>query len=159
MLFQKMARDEREKALWALFDLLDERLFHGEFQEMGVSIELMERAPAGQYADFFECFPCPEIRFFEKPCFEAAPFCSEQTQIIFFSSIMLHEMIHLFCFVHGIEDNGDEHGEEWKAAAIEHGLKPDNCKIDALLPTGIDAIKEFAYFSELLEWYEQEAEE
>lgn len=55
---------------------------------------------------------------------DIAAYPTQKLQAIALTHMMLHEMIHQYCYETGIDDH--HHGEAWQQAAEEHGLHIKN---------------------------------
>ena len=70
---------------------------------------------------------------------------TQKAQVECLAEIMLHEMIHQYCFEYEIDD--DDHSDEWQRIAEQHGLHSyyefGDCIEEWLKDNALDAIKDF----------------
>lgn len=129
MRFEKLDFPEQIKFLKRLHKRINKRLFNGELGKVFIDIENINK----YYEDGYEAAACfrktsdkyPELfpkailisHEYERDI-ESLP--TQKEQILQLFGLLLHEMIHQYCYENGIDDGN--HNEAWQKAAEEHGL-------------------------------------
>lgn len=133
MRFEKMDFSERSKTLSKFHKRINRDFFNNELKTIVLDIaNINKRDPKN---DDYACFRGKELfandetqtsYFDEKIIFDHVfiDFLSKQKtailQCYYIGAVMLHEMVHQYCFENGIDDKN--HANGWSKAALDHHL-------------------------------------
>lgn len=132
MRFENMRYLDQQKILAQFHRKLNRDFFNNELNTIPISIENINKSNNQSdyaYAMFLQSEylfdpKTKKIYCGEKICFDHifVDFIASQkykkNQVFYISYIMLHEMIHQYCFEKGIDDSN--HGNGWAKAAADH---------------------------------------
>ena len=114
MRFEKLKHIDKLAFLTRLHKRLNKNLFNNELHQVSVDIVNLENC-YGMYCRN------PERIIFSLEMMEQVKQCrTQQDQIYIITLILLHEMIHQYCALKGIEDK--DHPIQWQEEAEKHGL-------------------------------------
>lgn len=114
MRFEKLSHFEKLAFLTRLHKRLNKNLFNNELHSVFVDIQNLDSC-YGMYCRN------PERILFSHEMIEQVKQCrTQKDQIYIITLILLHEMIHQYCTLKGIEDK--DHPIQWQEEAEKHGL-------------------------------------
>ena len=133
MRYEKLSWLEQKEVLFNLHHLLNEQLFNNELKTIDINLENLNNAMY-QIDDALAVFlnhdqiPNTEMKMVrgERILFsheflgEIAACKTQREQRYLLVQVMLHEMIHQYCYETGIDD--DDHNENFISEAERHGL-------------------------------------
>lgn len=125
MRFERMDYTQRRKALKRLHRRLNKRLFGNLLSEKIIlCVGNVGGNLAGRFNPldgFIDGMQCPIIELSHEFVDEDLSKCRTQKQQIYLlTMVLLHEMIHQYCFENGIDDTG--HNDRFIEEAKKHGL-------------------------------------
>lgn len=133
MRFEKLSQLEQKEVLVNLHHLLNEQLFNNELKTINISLENLDNAMY-QIDDAFAVFFSHDfifnsemkmvrgerIIFSYEFCDAIAAYKTQREQRYLLVQVMLHEMIHQYCYETGLDDG--DHNENFMREAEKHGL-------------------------------------
>ena len=119
------------KFLYKVYEILNKNLFDGKLTIGKIDIENLDEAyakfsvkewilPDGEYTDI-EC-----ISFSHEFVQRVSEEKYQKVQHYLIVMIMLHEMVHQYCYENGIND--EDHNENFQKIAEKHGYRYKYCK-------------------------------
>ena len=128
MRFEAMDFKRRNDTLRRIFDRINHRLYGGELPEVYINIENVRSDLRDCWAVFRRGSSIHEsmgykngaILFDNDVITEVETYKRQREQVNVLFSLMAHEMTHLYCYCHGINDT--DHNDNFKKAAMDHGL-------------------------------------
>ena len=127
MRFETLDYESTRNTLRRLHKRLNKNLFGGELHEVRLCVENLDN-PFSCNTPYpaFARFRSRDLMGNESISFDHsfADFLegleTQREQVYMLTLVMLHEMIHQYCYENGIDDSG--HGGEWSRIAEAHGL-------------------------------------
>lgn len=132
MRFEKMDYKQQKKSLYRLHKHINRDFFDNGLKPIEITVENINK---GDRPDNFACFSRNAVLVDRKTMtayegekisfsWELVDYMAEQKtqkmQALIAGGIMLHEMVHQYCYENGIDDTN--HGGGWEEAAREHNL-------------------------------------
>lgn len=123
MRWENMTAEAKQKTLSRFHRALNRRLFGGELKEVLLYADFVDGTDGGILGGF----GCDSSRewIFMTGLYEKwiERFATVKGQTLFCVIVLLHEMIHQYCYEHGIDGKEHaDHGERFKEIAAAHGL-------------------------------------
>ena len=123
MRWESMSREAKIHTISRFHRALNRRLFGGELKEVLLYADFVDGTAEG----VFSGFGCDSSRewIFMTGLFEnmIERFATVKGQKLFCAIVLMHEMIHQYCYEHGIDGKEHaDHGERFKEIAAAHGL-------------------------------------
>lgn len=131
MRFECMDYEQQKKTLIRIFNKINKRLYRGLLPEVYINIENVNNGMSNLETDAWAVYRICElynamgykygaILFDNDIMEEISTYTYQKEQIHALFWIMAHEMVHLYCRCHDIDDSN--HGDNFRKVAIEHGL-------------------------------------
>jgi len=118
--YEQMTEDQQEKMLARLYKRLNKTLFDGKLEARPIWI--VEEIDWVSDGEAWAAFSAEKQRFFFSSVInEDIKRLKKKDQIFFLSCLMVHEMVHQYCWFESIDDSG--HNEVFRKVAEDHGLK------------------------------------
>lgn len=126
MRFEELEYKQRQKLFKRVHKLLNIELFNGCLHDIPIDLCNINKAlPDGSEDECSACFRLtdganPQILFSLEFEDDISALQTQKEQKIMLVGVMLHEMIHQYCYENNIDDKN--HSPAWQACAKEHGL-------------------------------------
>lgn len=122
MRYKDLSFNKKIAFLKRLHAKLNKELFAGELPAVGIDIcNNHYTGPSfAMYASSSQGLVGPKIMFFYEHEDYVEKRKTQKEQAYVLTALMLHEMVHQYCHIKGIDDTG--HGQSYMTAAQEHGL-------------------------------------
>ncbi len=131
MRFEQKSFIQKIKTLEKFHNVINEVLFHSELQPIPLDIKNLNKCEASDvwgafeaHAYHFDVKKNTHINEVISISHEFVDYLSslktQKLQILDLSQVILHEMVHQYCYEKGIEDKN--HGAQWQKVAQEHEL-------------------------------------
>lgn len=124
MKWENMTTEAKQKTLSRFHRSLNRRLFAGELKEVLLYADFVDGTDGGIISAFM-CGENGHNCIFMTGLYEKwiERFATVKGQTLFCVIVLLHEMIHQYCYEHGIDGKEHaDHGERFKRIAAAHGL-------------------------------------
>ena len=124
MRFEKLGYRDRQNNLQKMHKRLNKSFFNNELNRIVIDFESLDEEGTEKCFGIFlgkHPFSGFETILFS---YELEDYITElktqREQILVLGTVMLHEMIHQYCYENGIDDT--DHGGRWSEVAEKHGL-------------------------------------
>lgn len=124
MRWENMTAEAKQKTLSRFHRALNRKLFAGELKEVLLYADFVDGTDGGIISAFM-CGENGHNCIFMTGLYEnmIERFATVKGQTLFCVVVLLHEMIHQYCYEHGIDGKEHaDHGERFKEIAAAHGL-------------------------------------
>lgn len=132
MRFEDLTHENKIRFLYYLHKKINEDLFNNTLSEdIDIRTSLGSKPCFAQFHGEFPCFDENDNVNLKECIVIDIDFCIyleqlKQRQRHELYRVMLHEMIHQYCYENGIEDDGS-HNQTWQKIAEKHGLFSTYC--------------------------------
>lgn len=142
MRYEDMNATEQKTFLQRLHRRLNRELFNCELRNIKISSHIILSSEClARYIHGNEKIGEEERMEFASnwidPIMKGTP--TQKEQMVFITTVLLHEMVHQYCALKGIDDSN--HNENFKKAAKEHGIIIYIRKGGVLMERALDAIR------------------